>query len=203
MPNNDFHHGVSSLKPWLDHPIRVSPEEARRLKAAADAGDEQARAALIQACLPYALKLARQFHQRTGFDLDECISVACCGCVECVRHFDPDRGAILTFVHCRMRSLLPEARRRVLRGPQPAPHEFDFDALIDDREARETIAEQVREAVALLPTRLRKIAEQHYLDGLNFAEIGRRMGVTRERVRQLAGRVERALRTELERRLDV
>ncbi|HEY1068259.1 MAG TPA: sigma-70 family RNA polymerase sigma factor [Pirellulales bacterium] len=202
MPGSDFHDSVAALKPWLNRPIRVTPDESRRLKALADAGDEAARAELTQACLPYALKLAREYHSRTGLDLDECISIACFGCVECVRLFDPTRGTLLTFVNCRMRSLLPEARRKSLRGAQSTQGAIDFDQLVDARPERAAIAEAVQVSLAQLPPRLRAIAELHYLEGLSYAEIGRRIGLTRERVRQLAVRATRWLKRELESRVE-
>lgn len=192
--SNVMPEGPGPFRDWLEHPIRLTPGEARELKRRADAGDDQAREQLVHFALPYAIKLANAFHQRTGFDLDECLSVAGLGAVECAAKFDPDRGALLTFVNCRMRSLLPEAKRKAERGPQTTQGDFDFDRVAGESTARETRAEQVRTALQQLSPRLQYIVEQRYFEGRSNADVGRKLGLTRERVRQLALRGKRMLK---------
>jgi RNA polymerase sigma-32 factor len=74
----------------------------------------------------------------------------------------------------------------------------DTEAVVAGREAREKIGAVLEEALATLDPRERFIVEQRILaddeDELSLAEIGRKFGVSRERVRQLEERARKKLR---------
>lgn len=72
------------------------------------------------------------------------------------------------------------------------------DDLLDDRVRQSRVQAAVREAVSELDARDRFIAEHRLMampeDELSLAEVGRRLGVSRERARQLEARTKRRLR---------
>lgn len=73
------------------------------------------------------------------------------------------------------------------------------DELFERREREQLIGGRVREALQALDARERYIVEQRILadEELSLAEIGRRLGVSRERARQLEARAKKKLRKTL------
>ena len=84
-----------------------------------------------------------------------------------------------------------------LESPTPNQEEGMVNGQI-----RERARAAVRRALETLDTRERFIAEKRLMaegeDELSLAEIGRRLGVSRERARQLEARAKRKLRTRIE-----
>jgi RNA polymerase sigma-32 factor len=78
----------------------------------------------------------------------------------------------------------------------------DQEISLADDEARVDRAEAVRSAIVKLDTRERFIVESRMMadrdDELSLAEIGRRLGVSRERARQLEARAKKKLRDRLQ-----
>lgn len=70
---------------------------------------------------------------------------------------------------------------------------------VAERHARERCAELLRQALAVLDERDREIVERRYLreQPETLASLGKRLGISRERVRQLSQRALRKLRSEL------
>lgn len=73
------------------------------------------------------------------------------------------------------------------------------DEAVEQHERTQLLGGRVHEALAALDTRERYIVEQRMLaeDELSLAEIGRRLGVSRERARQLEARAKKKLRKSL------
>lgn len=73
------------------------------------------------------------------------------------------------------------------------------DQLIEDKERASELGDRVSSALSLLDTRERYIVEQRLLadEEMSLAELGRRLGVSRERARQLEARAKRKLRASL------
>jgi RNA polymerase sigma-32 factor len=74
----------------------------------------------------------------------------------------------------------------------------DQEQLVGDRETRLSVADLVRDSLKHLDKRERYIVEKRLMadreDELSLAEIGRRLGVSRERARQLEARARRKLK---------
>lgn len=93
-------------------------------------------------------------------------------------------------------SLTPEAasRRFEPRDQQPSP-----ELLLSERELQHSVAVRVRSAVATLEARDQRIIHEHFLleDEVSLAELGKTLGVSRQRVSQIVSRVRRRLQKEL------
>lgn len=78
-------------------------------------------------------------------------------------------------------------------------HETPQDVVFEEHERAERIGGRVQTALSALDSRERYIVEQRMLaeDELSLAEIGRRLGVSRERARQLEARAKKKLRKSL------
>jgi RNA polymerase sigma-32 factor len=75
------------------------------------------------------------------------------------------------------------------------------EVLVAERERREHVRRLVASAVQMLDSRERMILDTRVMardDGASLADLGRRLGLSRERVRQLEVRVKTKLRTALE-----
>jgi RNA polymerase sigma-B factor len=94
----------------------------RRLGRQRRAGDERARALLIERYLPLAVRLASRY-RRAGEPLDDLVQVAAYGLVKAVDRWDPERG--LAFSSFAVPTMLGELRRHFrdatwdLRPPRP------------------------------------------------------------------------------------
>lgn len=76
----------------------LSADETRRLGARRrDAGDREARAALIESVMPWAVEIARRYNHR-GVALEDLVSLAMEGVVQAVDCYDPDRALLTTHV---------------------------------------------------------------------------------------------------------
>lgn len=93
-------------------------------------------------------------------------------------------------------SLTQEAanRRFEPRDEHPSP-----EMLLSRLELQRTVAQRVQSAVALLEDRDRLIIREHFLtdEDVSMAELGKTLGVTRQRVSQIVSRVRKQLRKEL------
>ncbi|HEY1068441.1 MAG TPA: sigma-70 family RNA polymerase sigma factor [Pirellulales bacterium] len=183
--------------------MRLTPDEVRDLRRRAIDGDAGARERLTLSCLRYAVKLAWQFHYASGTDVDECVSEATFAAVRCVDSFDPDQASLLHYLHvCVRNALTAVSRKRTL--PTVAFNDPDVERSSENWEREreraddiEAVAGAVRASIDALPPRLKQIAAWGYLDELTGTEIARRLGVSRERVRQLLNKADALLRESL------
>ncbi len=105
--------------------------------------------------------------------------------------YDPQRGSVTSFVFTIARRLAIDLRRRPSSRPF-AELDADQGAERDPGDAvdRLLVGLQVRDALDSLPDREREVLKLRYgLDGdpdpQSLEQIGRRLGLTRERVRQI------------------
>lgn len=195
----------------MAHCRKLSRAEERELAIRKDAGDQAARERLIESCLPYAIHIARRY-QWTGAPLDDLVQEANIALMRSVDRFDYRFGRRLT-TYCTnaiRRSLfnLQYAESTVtlpLSGPQTeknkqamkqvrrtAPLEDALDMASGDdpveqvlmRAEEEEKADRAMNALKLLRERDRFVLEMR-ADGLTLEMIGKVLGVSRERVRQL------------------
>lgn len=180
-------------------PTRLTPAQAAAELAAWDA---------------FARRIARKWHDRNpGVDLDDLTGEARLGFVEAAARFDPSRGfAFGTYAgwygENRAREFCRRELGRGMRTPNPggqvgidwfvAPPVASLSAPDGDGrlwagqlpgrpegEPRADLDDWWAAALADLPERWRAVVLLRVRGGLDLAEIGRRLGVSRERVRQM------------------
>jgi RNA polymerase sigma factor (sigma-70 family) len=106
------------------------------------------------------------------------------------RH-DPRRSRLSSYAVVAIERAVWRSVRRELRSAQERLEAESADEAIDLAAALDRVVEaiQVRELLAALPARLRQVIQQHYgLDGaeaMTFRQIGRQLGVSKQRVQQL------------------
>jgi RNA polymerase primary sigma factor len=115
--------GTEATKQYLKETKRtntMSRESERELIAAAQAGSIQARNAVIEANLRFAMQVARQY-QGNGLDIEDLIGFANIGLFEAVERFNPDKNVkFTTFAVWYIRAELQKALNdlsRVVRIP--------------------------------------------------------------------------------------
>lgn len=186
---------------------QITPEEL----AAADRAIENAtRAERVREALPIADKIARQF-RIPGFEPADVRQEARSALITAAQQYDDAKGAFAPYagmvIRNRLRDLFNREVRRVrTQGiSADAPATEKGGSILDHRPAEDNtrtgaeMAETRRlltEAMAELPPRLRAILDAQ-ANGKNGEEIAREMGVSRERVRQLAGNAMAFVRAKL------
>jgi RNA polymerase primary sigma factor len=144
---------------------------------------------------------------RAGYDLSECVSDGNLALIQAVDRFDFARGnRFSTYATWAIRNVLAENQRRFIRG-RGHPFALCEESLtapepgVDEHE-REEAQNQRRSLVTRwlgrLEKRERRILVSRYGIGgaprQTLAQIGRELGITKERVRQLAARAHVKLR---------
>lgn len=146
---------------------------------------------------------------RDGDDLDDLVSAGTVGLIEAIDRFDARRARLSTFcsrpVAWKIRSYQRRFRTVVSRPTNRQPkfgRQWDAaervgglpvslghfgDESPDDRLVREEELARLRTAIATLPPRLKAIIRRR-LDRCTLKAIGRELGISRERVRQLHDR---------------
>jgi RNA polymerase sigma factor (sigma-70 family) len=176
--------------------------EACRLK---DLGDKEAFNRLVEAVVPYAVDLARQYSRRNT-DSEDMAQIAIIAVIGAIPRFDATKGRLTTFVTSpiiwallRSRDSYFSAvcvphwskRRRMNRCnefPMSATPTVDsHEKEIDDTEELEERVASIRYAMKEMPEKWRYVLIRRS-DGLTLSQIGIELGITKERVRQLEAR---------------
>ena len=212
-------HGDSTLTEYMDRVRRIprlSREDEHDLAVRVKAGDRKAADALIEANLRFVVAMALQY-RRYGIPIWELIAEGSLGLMLAVGKFDPERRLELLAGRFNVE---PEKARSMLQQIDARDISLDMqvrpdsgvtmlDTLRDEAQQEHTLIEGERlrllrdgmqDALAELDQRERYIVEQRILndDELSLAELGRRLGVSRERARQLEARAKRKLRDKLQ-----
>jgi RNA polymerase primary sigma factor len=89
-----FHHVWLTVGPAITRPRRHAGDAfaERRLVAAAQAGDEGARADLLEACRSSISAIARHYNTRHAIDRAELMQEGAVGVLRALERYDPDRG---------------------------------------------------------------------------------------------------------------
>ena len=167
--------------------------------------DEQRRLAEDNVALAYwALRQTARPGQRSGRDAGERESQALLTLVRCAKHFDPSRGwKFSTYYYRSVRSELHKLYCRDCAGgaaAQLAEQEYDNPALARVDAALAAVDESDRPdplALVALAGADAKAVRWHYLDGLTFAAIGKRLGVSKQQAQNRVRRGLRAIRAAL------
>lgn len=175
--------------------------------------------------LVYAIanKRARRYGGR--FAVEDLIQEGAIGLMHAIRRYDPARGAFSTCaswsVHGEIDAYIVEKGGRLVQLPvkvarqlnkeaalPPAPTEFfdnehqsETESPADLYEKAET-AEIVWAAVEKLGAKKAKLIQLYFRDGLDMTQIGRELGLSRQRVHDKLSRALAALRQYLAKRLD-
>lgn len=168
---------------------------------------------LITDNMGFVVSMAKQYAGR-GVDLDDLVSEGCLAMVECAPRFDDQRGVpFVRFASAHVRRAMERAinpHKAPLSVDEPRPlgskTSFTLLTVIENQDAPSASSIMERsERLALLERRLKGLPERdrqvltllYGFDGeekLSMAEVGVRMGLKRERVRQVRDHALRALR---------
>jgi RNA polymerase sigma factor (sigma-70 family) len=178
-------------------PARLKRAEQRAAAARMKEGDEDARNAVVCDLIPMAVGIAGRHSHREG-RTDDALQAALAELVKVLpTHWDPDKSAVTTYSHWRIRGAIAghvHAQVMAARGLSQPGH-GDLMDLVPARDTR-TIEPPSRELLAALaeavdglPEREAHVIRRRFgLDGRppeQFTQIGERLGVSKERVRQI------------------
>lgn len=187
----------------------LTAEEEIDLAYRIAAGDRDARDRMILANIPLVVRLAKSYQGR-GIDLEDLISTGYLGLIRAVDEFDPARGTRLStiavlWIRKRIQCVIRYGQLVVVPRPYPLVHvpqepsntcgfrliEQEPDYRSPPRapwDAQESYQELMR-LLNVLNDRLRLVITLRYGLGdsppLTRRQIGQRIGLSRERVRQL------------------
>lgn len=182
----------------------LSVEDERKLFKAYYAGDIDARDRIVKNYLKLAVRLALRV-SRGNIPEDEAISAANNGLMQAVssKKYDPDRGLKFgSYAQQFIRGAVIRQFKKLSRlvGPQfegqnlTLPHESEVelgefgvteDPVVDQVDFEQVRHDRVAQALDALPERTGKVVRMVYFEGKSFAEIGRIIGRSRERARQI------------------
>lgn len=210
MDQSPFYLFVRDIRRWK----QISAERQAELRELSKAGDEQAREELICTSIPLAIKIAREF-PITGTTLEDRIQEAVLTLTRCADRWEPEKSRLSTYLSAAVKFRLCRMIRheRLVRPPYSTPitelrsteplvdfaniQEDQLPYVVDDhdREHQERL-ESIRQARLLLPKRLQDVLGSRS-KGKTLREIGERLGLSKERVRQLEEEALRLLREQL------
>lgn len=202
-------------------PITQAEESAMFRKALA--GDLKMRELLIRRHLLYALKLGRRFSFEK-LPVDETTSAANESLMQAIDRFDPARGTrfssfLIPYVRAaiakcwRSRSAvnfkhgappveipIDSTDRGDDEAAPPVPPEMMEPSTIEQTDHDGFLKGELAACSEMLSPRERQVLRLHYIDGFNLAEIGKKLGLSRERIRQIHKSILAALKERLQRR---
>ena len=186
--------------------ILISKAEQEELLVRQRAGDAEAYELLVRSVWPWGWKCVCKLTARSLAHIrvhrDEMVAVVDKAVVDAIRRWDPKRGALTTAVHFAVRSSLtvelaktqfsisvPVNKLALAKTEEDLPLVQRLDDIADLAE-EDSLAEQ-REGLNVALSRLSKVDPKlasvlaWRRSGETLPQIGRRLGVTRERARQL------------------
>jgi RNA polymerase sigma factor (sigma-70 family) len=176
-------------------PVLTREEEALAARQAR-AGDQAAADLLIESNLRFVLKVVFRFWY-PGLPLMDLIAEGCMGLLRALQTFDPDMGfRFLSYAEPAIRQQVQEAIRlhylhQHFSLDEPAYDEGGENTLkdllfSDEPGADETVFnKQARRMLAVLNRRERTVIVLRFWHDLTLEEIGLRIGLDKERVRQI------------------
>jgi RNA polymerase sigma factor (sigma-70 family) len=203
----------------------LSPEDELALARKVRAGDAAARELFITRHLLYALKLGRRFCA-SRLPVDETTSAANEALMTAVDRFNPELGfRFRSFLVPYVRAAVARcwrARSPVDFKKGTPPVEVPLDAMDEGTRGQSNSSRTPPELVEHstieqndhdgflrgelaacsedLTSREMAVVRLHYVEGFNLAEIGKKLNLSRERVRQIHDGILAGLRTKLEKR---
>jgi RNA polymerase sigma-32 factor len=240
-------HPANALDRYRGDLSNLAPLDAdteRDLALAFRRGDSNAGRKLLEASLPFVVRVAREY-RRWGVPLEDLIQQGNLGLLKAAAKYEPGKNCrLITYavywIRAEIRDYVVRAyRRKGVEGPRElaeesgmpiaraqklwpllAQSDLSLDARYEDRSPaverlraeqatpedeagdrarRSGVRAAVGEALAQLSERERRIVEERLLtdEPRTLEQLGREMGVSKERIRQLEERARRKLREHL------
>ncbi|VTS00519.1 sigma-70 family RNA polymerase sigma factor [Tuwongella immobilis] len=160
---------------------------------------EEEQRLLVEEHVPFALRVVRHAAKKIGHrtnqnHFDELVSEAHLALILAAKRFDPARGVLFsTYASIWIRSFI---RRYLVTLPKDTGYgatllpsddcRDDFTAQIPDKAAPKSWGEEEwRKVLRVLPDKQKLVVEMLFRSGLNLEQAGAKLGISRERVRQL------------------
>jgi len=140
---------------------------------------------------------------KTMLEEDDVISIGYAAICRAAQGFDPSKGIkFSTYAQrCIFQAVCDQARRaqfiRKPLSPEPLPFKYvsqniqknepyyDDRAIMEERDSNELLSKKVSRCLRLLSKRHREILIRRCMKGETLKQVGERIGVTKERVRQI------------------
>lgn len=195
-----------------DNKLRLTDEEERQLGERIAQGDQQALERLVTANLGFVVSVARQY-QDNGLSLDDLVSEGNLALMLAAGKWKPEKG--IRFVQYAVWDIRKAIERAIeqqgnIIHDAPASVGFtnsrvDMAVAKSNRNADESVSflsadTELTGSLGCLNERERKVIILYYglgTDALTMMEIAEKMGLKRERVRQIRKKAERKLRRPL------
>ncbi len=170
----------------------LTPQQEIELAAKIKRGDREARALMIRSNLRLVVKIAHDY-ANLGLPLLDLISEGNIGLMKAVERFDPAKGGKLSTYAAWW---IKQSIKRALAN-QSKTDSTEFGEIVGDEDAQtpfellrdKNLRNEVGGLLDVLDDREKKIIFQRFgLDGgkpKTLEEVGKKFGVTRERIRQL------------------
>lgn len=187
----------------------LTQEEEQILARRSKRGDAESRNRLIESNLRFVLKAAYRYWL-PGFSILDMVSEGCQGLMRATKTFDPDKGIrFLTYAGSSitqgvMKAMENQRRESFVSLDEPLyddePETTRKDVLVseDPRSDEAAFYHQVQDIMNRLNDRERTIINLRYWQGLTLEEVGLRINLGKERVRQIEARALRKLRRVIE-----
>jgi RNA polymerase sigma factor (sigma-70 family) len=173
-------------------------------------------ATLIKSQLAWVLTIAgRMAAQYKFYDIELLVSAGNFALIDCVKSFDATKARLTTYSARKIWWGMRSEMRRAQRGVSASrhirekhnlqatrlygdfvPHVPDDRVLLDDLIAGEE-AGLLSEAIEQLPERQREVIRMRFYEGLKLSEAGERLGISKERARQIQSAAIVSLRNQL------
>lgn len=139
-------------------------------------------------------RIAAKAARLTGLDKDDLEQEALLAALADLRRFDPSRGgSLIDFLTYRLKAACKDYCRRERRRSDRYG-ESDAAYLVPDTQAGESIDDQFES----LPPRDREACRLRFVEGLELAAIGEKLGISGERAGQIVRRATETLRPMVE-----
>lgn len=197
-----------SLRMFLKDVERIqmlTKEDEMTIARRSRMGDEASRNRLIESNLRFVIKVVYQYWS-PGLPMMDMISEGCQGLIRATKTFDPDKGfRFLTYANNSIAQCVINAIKDYQRYKYDSLNETVYEdgsevtreELLESEDPQSdatVFLDQVRDMLNRLSDRERMIITLRFWDGLTYDDIGLRICVSRERVRQIETRALRKLR---------
>ncbi len=176
--------------------------EQRERFLAAQQGDKAVRDALVEENIGLVHKWARRYYRYAQgiptISYEDIFLEGIYGLIKAIDKYKPQKGSFSTYatiwIKQSIRRFLQKERAQLKgRGYLPVQEEEDEQMTLEDMPAEEeeelisSDTESLRKKIeyAPIPERSKEILKLYFLEGYSLREIGERIGLSKERVRQL------------------
>jgi len=193
---------LASLRRDVEKFPVLSREEENEVAKRYQQGDEESLNKLVEANIKFVISVAFEYW-RPGLPLMDMISEGCIGLIEAVKRFDPDLGfRLLTYaaqaIEWRIIKVIKDFRRHEHDSLDVPVYEEEELTLKDMLISEETFADEkcfhkeisdfLFSQIHGLTDREKEVIRLRFRHDFTIDEVGLRIGVKRERIRQIEAR---------------